>query len=251
MSGLSLMYVKTEYPNDGSGLGLLDSLLFHPSSVYIMPFDHSSHVDAREAIINAVGRDQSNIHIQTCNLYITLDQTPPLLRSLELGLPKSIDYGPSRSTSDHEVLSQRHHYSPLPDVGLVVDIAVELIIRITTLLIDPKDPSSNCRDFELELKSLQRTLTLIRLAVQEYNNRPLGRSLAHTITPVVQKCSTLLSELLDKVNGTELHLLRTSIKALWRPVWWSRWADDEVAPLKMKLRDTRISLGGILSALNS
>jgi hypothetical protein len=221
-----------------------------------MLFDHSSHVDARDAIISAAGRDQSNIHthIQTCNLYITLDPTPPLLRSLELGLPRTIDYGLLHSTSDHEVLSQRHPYSianPLPDVGLVVDVAGGLIIRITTLLIDPRDPSNNCRDFELELKSLQRTLTLIRLAIQEYDDRPLGRSLAHTITPVVQKCSILLSELLDKVNGTELHLLRTSIKGLWRPVWWSRWADDDVAPLRMKLRDTRISLGGILSALNS
>jgi hypothetical protein len=224
-----------------------------------MPFDHSSHVDARDAIISAAGRDQSNIntHIQTCNLYITLDQTLPLLRSFELGLPKSIDYSPSHSTSDHEVLSQKRLYSitnPLPDVGrlgLVVDIAVGLIIRITSVLVDPMDRSNNCRDFELDLKLLQRTLTLIRLAIQEYDDRPLGRSLAHTITPVVQKCSTILSELLNKVNGTELHLLRTSIRGLWRPVWWSRWADDEVAPLKMKLRDTRISLSRILSALNS
>jgi hypothetical protein len=228
-----------------------------------MTFNHSSNIDAREATINTVGRDQSNIqtnnNIQNCNVYINLGSAPeralPLLHSLGIGLPNNTNCGPSHPTPDYQVSSQRSLHSTanrLSEVLFVVDIAVGLIIRITSLLVDPGDPSNNRRDLELELKSLQQTLTLIRLAIQEYDDRPLGQSLAYTITPAVQRCSIVLSELHDKINGTGLRLLHTSIRDLWRPVWWSRWLDDgEVASLKMKLRDIRISLGGILSALNS
>jgi hypothetical protein len=217
-----------------------------------MPFNHSSNIDARGAIFNDIGRDQVNV-------YLTLgpgaEQTLHTLRCLGVGVPNNAICGPSRPTSDHRVLSQRGSHSsanPLLGVTSAVDTAVGLIIHITSFLINPGDFSNNRHDLELELKSLHRILILISLTIQEYGDRPLGRSLADTIIPEVQQCSTVLSELLDKAHGTGLCLRRTSIKDLWRPVWWSRWEDDdEVVSLNMKLRDIRRSLGGILSALDS
>jgi hypothetical protein len=221
---------------------------------HTMPSDGPLNVDARNGIFNNVGRDQINLYLSVAP-GPGAEQTLDVLRRLGLGLP-NISRGPSRPASNHEVrLSRRGFHNSansLSEVADAVDTAVYLIIRITSLLIDPEDPSHSRRDLTLELKSLHQTLTLIRLAIQEYDDRPLGQSLANTVTPEVQRCSAILSELLDKVNGTGLRLLHTSIKDLWRPVWWSRWTvDEEVASLKTKLRDIRISLGGILSALNS
>jgi hypothetical protein len=210
--------------------------------------------DAREATINTAGRDQSNIQIidnnHNYNIYINLGSAPErtlhLLHTVGIGLPNNTNCGPLRPTPDHQVLQRSLHSTAnrLSEVLFIIDIVIDLIIRITNLLVDPGDPSNNCRDLKLELKSLQQTLILIRFAIQEYDDRPLGQSLAYTITPEVQRCSTVLSELYDLIKGTGLRLLHTSIKDLR-----SRWPD--VASLKMKLRDIRISLGGILSALNS
>jgi hypothetical protein len=222
-----------------------------------MTFDHSSNIDAREATINTAGRDQSNIQINNYHVYINLDSAPEralhLLHSVGIGLPNDTNCRPLRPAPDYQV-SQRSLHSivnRLSEVLFIIDLAVDLIVRITNLLVDPEDPSNNRRDLKLELKSLQQTLILIRLAIQEYDDRPLGQSLAYTITPEVQRCTTVLSELYDLIKGTGLRLLHTSIKDLWRPVWWSKWLDSDVASLKMKLRDIRISLGGILSALHS
>ena len=221
-----------------------------------MSFVHSSKIDARGATINTAGRDQSNIHIIINNVYnlnSAPERTPHLLHSVGIGLPNNTNCGPLRSIPDYRV-SQRSLYSTanrLSEVLFIIDIAVDLIIRITNLLVDPGDPSNNRGDLKLELKSVHQTLILIRPAIQEYDDRPLGQSLAHAITPEVERCSTVLSELYYLINGTGLGLLYTIIKDLWRSVWWSRWLDSDVASLKIKLRDIRISLNVILFALNS
>jgi hypothetical protein len=211
--------------------------------------------DAREATINTAGRDQSNIQIinnnHNYNVYINLGSAPEralhLLHTVGIGLPNNTNCDPLRPTPDHQVLQRSLHSTVyrLSEVLFIIDTVVDLIIQITNLLVDPGD---HRRDLKLELKSLQQTLILIRLAIQEYDDRPLGQSLAYTITPEVHRCSTVLSELYDSIKGTGLRLLRTSIKDLWRSVWWSR---PDVDSSEMKLRDIRILLGGILSALSS
>jgi hypothetical protein len=223
-----------------------------------MALSHPTYTDARWSTFNDIGRDQ-NI---TQNTYIILGSLPkpyqfnhsaiydsPHLSGINLPPPPS-------QPSGHEI-------SPLPpsgfhiganhisDVHFAVDIAVGLIIRIARLLVDHEDPSNNRRDLKLELKLLYQTLTLTGLAIQEYNDRPLGRSLVNTIAPEVEQSTAVLSELLDRISSTGQGLLHTSISNLWRRVWWSRWDGDELVALKVKLSHIRRLLGGFLSALNS
>jgi hypothetical protein len=210
-----------------------------------MALSHPTYTDARRSTFNDVGRDQYIIH----NTYLIFSSLPkPYQRT------HNTSYDPPQPTSGHEILSHGGLYTaanPISEVHYAVDTAVGLIIQIASLLVDHSDSANNYRDLKLELKSLYQTLTLTGLAVQEYIDKPLGRSLAYTIMPDVERCTAVLSELLDKVSGTGQGLLHTSISDLWRRVWWSRWSGDELATLKVKLSHIRILLGGFLSALNS
>jgi hypothetical protein len=205
----------------------------------------ATYTDARRSTFNDVGRDQ-NI---TQNTYFILGSLPK---------PYQFNYSAiydSPQPLGHEILPRPRsglHIATnhIPDVHPAVDIAVGLIIRIARLLVDHED-SDNRRDLKLELKSLYQTLTLTSLAIQEYNDRPLGRSLVNTIAPEVERSTAVLSELLDRISGTGQGLFHTSISDLWRQVWWSRWAGDELASLKAKLSHIRRLLGGFLLALNS
>ncbi|KIM74240.1 hypothetical protein PILCRDRAFT_709571 [Piloderma croceum F 1598] len=211
-----------------------------------MALSHPTYTDARRSTFNDIGRDQNITH----NTYIILGS-----------LPKPYQFNHSAihdspQPSGHEILPRpqsRLHIGTnhISDIHFAVDIAVGLIIRIARLLVDHEDPSNNRRDLKLELKLLYQTLTLTGLAIQEYNDRPLGQSLVNTIAPEVERSITVLSELLDKISGTGQGLLHTSISDLWRQVWWSRWAGDELASLKVELSHIRRLLGGFLSALNS
>lgn len=214
-----------------------------------MAFSHSGYIDARGSTFNQVGRDQTQNTI-THNTYIISlfgsGSTPQQH-------PLDISHDLSQPTSGHEALSpaRLHVAATCPSDHLhAVDTAAGFIIRITILLINHEDPSDNYRDLELDLKSLHQTLTLTRLAIEEYENRPLGHSLANTIAPEVQRCIATLSELFGRVSDTENGLFHT-IGQLWRSVWWRRWTGDELAPLKTKLCHIRRSLNGFLSALNS
>src|SRR6266436_476452 len=167
-----------------------------------MALSHPTYTDARRSTFNDVGRDQYIIH----NTYL-------IFGSLPKPYDQRTSYDPPKPTSGHETLSHGLYTAAnrISEVHYAVDTAVGLIIQIASLLVDHEDSANNCRDLKLELKSLYQTLTLTGLAIQEYIDKPLGRSLASTITPDVERCTALLSELLDKVSGTGQGLLHTSI----------------------------------------
>ena len=215
-----------------------------------MVLDHSNNTDARGCTFSNVGRDQTNTTIINISLFgprpasIHQQSHPPLHFTDDLSRPTAgLD-----SLSQGRLVIRPYNSS---DAGSIVDSAVSLIVQITDLLIDRRDSSNKHRDLELELKSLHQTLTLTALGIQEYKDRPLGQSLAHTIAEETERCSMVLRELLDRVNDTWLGLSFTSIGDLWRPVWRSRWDGGELASLRLKLFGSRKSLVGFLVGLHS
>lgn len=134
----------------------------------------------------------------------------------------------------------------------IVDITLGLIVQITHLLLDRRrEASNNHQDLPDELKSLHQTLAVIRLAIEEYESRPLGQGLANTINPAVEQCYMILHELLDRINGIWESLNITSIGSLWRLVWWGGWESDDISSLRRTLSVSRRSLEGFLMALHS
>jgi hypothetical protein len=115
------------------------------------------------------------------------------------------------------------------------------------LLINRRVPSNSC--LVRELKLLQHTLILNKLAIQAYGDKPLGRSLANTITPAVGRCYVVLHKLLDRLGSTWLHSIR--ISDMWGSVWRNGWDEDELLLWRNKVYDVRSPLGEILLALNS
>jgi hypothetical protein len=145
-------------------------------------------------------------------------------------------------------VSTRHH---LPPEGIsILHITINLIIKITTLLIEQQSADEH-RDLRLDLKALYEVLALTRTAIQEYENRPLGPSLVNAVTPEVNRCRDVLQELFDRVNGTWKGLNQTSIGELWHSVFRSGWDRNELELLRTKLLKSRESLRGFLTALNS
>lgn len=134
---------------------------------------------------------------------------------------------------------------------LHVELALSLLFRILYSLDDCTDSSNSYKALRLELELLYLVLDLSKHAVQEYEDKPLGQSLAHTITPEVKRCYSLLHVLLTRINGTRDGLILTRISWLWRPVLWKRWEGDELISLKRDLSNIRNSLGGLLVALKS
>jgi hypothetical protein len=156
--------------------------------------------------------------------------------------------------SNPVTLSQhRHIVAPYQSSHSIstIDSTVNLIIQITNRLIDHTDSSNNHRDLQFQLKFLHQTLMLTRLAIQEYDGRQLGQSLANTITPEVVRCFIVLQEMLGSVIATCQGLSLTNIGYLWRPVWRRRWDGEELAVLRDKLSSRRESLGEFLVALHS
>ena len=215
----------------------------------IMAFKKSRYTDASRSTFNDVGRDQIQnntiINHQTIHVHLSASgsgQTLQHLRNISNDLP--------RLTPNFDTLSQGNVLSTTYQTVSAVETVVGLIVQITHLM-DRSNDGNNHRDMELELNSLQQTLTLAKLAIQAYGDRPLGQSLANTITPQVERCRVVLLELLDGVNSTRQGLFFTSIRNLWHPVWRKRWDGDEVASLRMKMHGIRMLLGGFLMALNS
>ena len=215
-----------------------------------MAFKKSRYTDASRSTFNDVGRDQIQnntiINHQTIHVHLSASgsgQTLQHLHNISNDLP--------RLTPNFDTLSQGNVLSTMYQTVSAVETVVGLIIQITHLLMDRRNARNNHRDMELELNSLQETLTLAKLAIQAYGDRPLGRSLANTITPQVERCRVVLLQLLDGVNSTRQGLFFTSIRDLWRPVWRKRWDGDELASLRMKMCRIRMSLGGVLMVLNS
>jgi hypothetical protein len=87
------------------------------------------------------------------------------------------------------------------DALSIINIAVGLIAQLAEKLIRRGDPSNN------QLRSLNQTLTQLGIAIQVYDGRPLGQSLANTITPEVEQCVVLLRVWLHNVGKREVALI--------------------------------------------
>jgi hypothetical protein len=82
-----------------------------------------------------------------------------------------------------------------------ISTAVRLTTQLTERLIRRGDPPNNL------LGSLNQTLTQFGIAIQLYDGRPLGQSLANTITPEVEQCVVLLRVWLHNVDKREVALI--------------------------------------------
>jgi hypothetical protein len=217
-----------------------------------MFFHQPNDVDASGSNFFDIGGDQTTVN--NVNVHIHLSLFGSGRRPRHLHTSRNDDHDMSWSNSGPDASPQESAPTgavPSPATDLTVDTAVRLVVQITKLLVDRRGSLNTHRDLELKLKLLHQTLILTELAIQEYNDRLLGKILANTITPEVERCCIVLLELLDKVNCTRQGLASTSISNLWQPVFGSRWKGDELASLKTKLCRIQRSLGGFLMALNS
>jgi hypothetical protein len=200
------------------------SLLYSLTRWLLISIDHSNYTDARGSNFSDVHRDQIQYH-NNITINFSLFSSRQTQTHNHIALDCSNDLSPS--TSDADILSRRRpliiashdsHHSVDTASGSAIGTSIGLIIQITSLLTGRGNSSNSHRDLESELKSLQQTLTLTGLAVQEYETRPLGRSLAHAVTPEIGRCCAILQKLRDSANGTLLGLNCTSISDLWRSV---------------------------------
>ena len=207
-----------------------------------MAFSHASYVDARQSTVTQVGRDQ----IQNYNYFIII--SPSISPKRPRIAVDTIDTLPQPiGTSLKECIVS---HSSSNAVG-IIGTTVGLIEKITEQLMDCRQSSNAHLDLALELESLQMTLSLTRLAVQMYENKPLGQGLANTITPEVMRCYCILSELFDSINGTWLDVSINTIGGFWRRIWCAWWDGDEFSLSRRKLSYSRQSLQGLLMALRS
>jgi hypothetical protein len=208
-----------------------------------------SNTDARHSNFIHVGRDQHNV-TNNYRIYFCLFDPQQMAHHVSNSLSNNL----LRLVSSPEILSPGSlvtHRSELSNAVAIVDTVVGLIDKIADLLMECTDFSNGLRDLALEFESLQKTLTLTRLVIRKYDNKPLGQVLIKTVTPEVVQCFIVLQELLGNVDGTWLGFNVTSISNLWRRIWWGRWDGDEFAMLKMRLSGSRQSLQGLLMALHS
>jgi hypothetical protein len=219
-----------------------------------MAFSNSQYTDASRSSFIDVGRDSHQTHNNTTNIHQTIHISFSFFGSQLTPhyAPINLSRNLLRPISTPETLSQGNlvAYHSSDAVG-AVDIAVGLIVQITDLLMDRRDSSSGHWNLALEFESLQKTFILTTRIIQKYDNKPLGQSLAKTITPEVLRCCIVLQQLLDSVSGTWLGLHFTSICDLWRFVCWGRLGGDEFTFLRKALSDSRQSLQGVLMAFHS
>jgi hypothetical protein len=137
------------------------------------------------------------------------------------------------------------------DAIVAITTAVRLIDCIVDSLTDHTDSSNDHCELKHKLEILRLILSLTEHAVFTYHSRPLGSSLDSAITPEVERCSMILSDLHDEINGTWVRLLYTRIHRLWRQVWQRRWEEQELDLLKERLDRSGNMLGMFLMGLNS
>ena len=196
-----------------------------------MAFSNAKDTDISRSTFNDVGRDQIITQVFQINIFLFGSRQSP---------PGRVHHDGSKSLAGSSLapvtLSPSAPASPshLPEsISEVLDITAGLIVRILDLLIIPgQSMAINQRDIRLEPETLHQSIMLTRCAIQEYENRHLGQSLIHTVTPEVGQCRVVLQELFNKVNGTWKGLHPTCIRNFWRQVWWGRWDGDEMALLK-------------------
>jgi hypothetical protein len=209
---------------------------------------HVEYVDARQSTFIQAGRDQTtHHHHHHCHIYI-FPRSSPLRHHIALDVREK----PSLPIGDSEVLPQarRAAYSAHEALALV-SAAVVLIDQITELLMDHRQSSSSYLDLALEFESLQRTLTLTRLVIHLYDNKPLGQGLVNSITPEVRRCVIILQDLLDSIDGAWLDFSITSVGGLCLRIRWARLLGVEFSSVRKKLCHSRQSFQGLLIALHS
>ena len=149
----------------------------------------SGPTDARWSTINNVGHDQQNVYIN-----VTIDSSVPereryhLLR--ELCVPRSTKSILAIS-SERRILSQTFPF----ETGSTGDIACGFIDRINQSLCDRAESTDQDFALKAELQSLRQTLTLADLAMQTFEYTPIGRNLAKSVSPEMEKCRIVLQEL--------------------------------------------------------
>ena len=203
---------------------------------------HAGLVDARHGTFIQAGRDQTTIH-HHYHIYIS----PHSSRSRRNRI--AIDISPSPPAGNRNALPTASLVTyPSHEAVAYVSAAIVLIDRITDLLMDR---TQSYMALALEIESLQKTLTLTELVIQNYKNTPLGQGLANTITPKVQQCVFVLQDLFDRIDGDWLDFSITSVGGLWLRFWWDMLCWDEFSSEKKRLCITRQSLQGLLMALHS
>jgi hypothetical protein len=213
-----------------------------------MDFSHSN-VDARQSSFNHAGRD---LHQTIRNVHYHIYISPCGSRRRPHRIAVDIGNKLPLPNRNPVILPQGCLVADCSsDAVAVVDAAVDLIDQIAELLKDWRDSSTSHLDLALELQSLQKTLILTGLAIQKYDSKPLGRSLADTIVPEVLRCFVVLQELLYSINGAWLGFSITSVGGFWRRIWWGGRDGDSFASLRKKLSDSRQALQGLLMALHS
>ena len=159
---------------------------------------------------------------------------------------ETASHRPPRRRTD--IIPRQHKQSP---VDLVEDITARLITQIIRLLVESRISSDDSRGLRLELETLRIILTLTKRTIQTYERTPLGRNLANTIIPEVQRCCIELQESFDKIDRYRQGLNLMSPHDLWQQIWWRQCEVDELSSLRTKLRGHQKSFGLFLMALNS
>ena len=206
----------------------------------------TEYIDARHSTINRVGRDQMvNHHYHI--LYIS----PGSLRLRSRRIADNIGNNLSLPVDNTETLLPPNLmvYSSSAAVA-IVHSATSLIETVAELLMDYRQSPSGYWDLALELESLKKTLTLCRLIIHKYNDKPLGQSLTNAITPEVLACFFVLQELINSVD-TCVDFSLTSIGGWCHQIWWNMFDGDEFTSVRKKLCRSRQLLQGLLMALHS
>ena len=216
----------------------------------------ASHVvDARQSTFNQIAGDQTTIihnHITIIVPARGLSGSRTGRSRLAIDVADALSlptHGPETSSSEsHGILGRWSPSSTIAIIGAAGDLIEQIVDSL--LMDDCTHSPDGLWDLALELESLQRTLTLIRLAIQMYGDEPLGYSLTNTIAPEVLQCFFLLRELFDSLDGAWLDITITSICGFWRRIHWALCGEDKFAFLK-RLTASRQSLQALLVALYS
>jgi hypothetical protein len=222
-----------------------------------MTSSHYSYIDARGSEFHSVAHNQNNFHIT--NIFLESAQARHSVEKRPCD-----DDANNGSMNGDDVLLRVHerpnssHSTPAcsPDnlqwsTGSAGAVADSLILKIVRLLMNRGETSSDYQILELELEPLRQTITLANHAVQACKHTPLDQNLENSIIPEVAQICLDLQELLDRINGYRRGLWLTSIRDLWRKVWYrSREVDDRLASLRTKLAARQKLLGRFLMALN-
>lgn len=203
-----------------------------------MVLDHS--YNASGSTFNSVGGNQINNYYNStilnyCSSFSGCNLPGPLLQF-------------TASSGTRIQRSRTTDCSTDSNAVFFIGIADRLISHISNSLVGRTD-SLNLHGMERLLEGLQQILFLTGRAIFVYHDSPLGQSLANAITPEVERCCVLLSELLNKVRDTRVGLIYTRISAVWHQVFGTQW--DELASFKRGLYRNWSALGTFLMALNS